>query len=91
MFEKPLPLTAIKGVLWSVSASDLGLIGSGTTPEEAMDDLASAIEEAVDSIRDHGASVNDRMRVVISGYVDLDRPCPDPDVELCGDERILCG
>ena len=85
MFTKPLRITARKDIFWSVSASDLPLRGSGATPREAMDDLAGHLVEAVGKLRIRGSG-DDPMRALFSEYIDLGRPCPDPDVKLCGDE-----
>ena len=84
MFRKPLRITARKDVFWSVSASDLPVRGSGATPREAMDDLADHLVEAVGKLRIR-ESEDDPMRALFSEYIDLDRPCPDPDVKLCSD------
>ena len=84
MFRKPLRITARKDVFWSVSASDLPVRGSGATPREAMDDLADHLVEAVGKLRNR-ESTDDPMRALFSEYIDLDRPCPDPDVKLCSD------
>ncbi len=50
-----------------------------------MDDLAEHLVEAVGKIRLREPT-DDPMRALFSEYIDLDRPCPDPDVKLCGDE-----
>ncbi len=85
MFVNPLRITARKDIFWSVSASDLPVRGSGATPREAMDSLAEHLVEAVGKLRIRGSEDNP-MRALFSEYIDLDMPCPDPDVKLCGDE-----
>lgn len=86
MFREPLPLIASKDAAWSVSVPDLRVNGHGATPEEALDDLASAIVTAVGSIHNCRTSTDDSARALFSRYIDLDRPCPDPDVRVCSDE-----
>ncbi len=82
VFRKPLLLAAHRDVSWTVAASDLPLRGSGATVREAMDDLASSLVETVRKIR-RGSSANDPIRILFSGYIDLDRPCPDPYAHSC--------
>ncbi len=85
MFMKPLRITACKDVFWSVTASDLPVRGSGATPREAMDDLAVHLVEAVGRFRRRGGSSDDPLGVLFSEYIDPGRPCPDPDIKVCGE------
>ncbi len=85
MFREPLTLMASRSEVWSVTSPDIQVSGHGASPEEALDDLVSAIVAAVGSIRNRRGSVNDPARAMFSRYIDLERPCPDPDVKRCGD------
>lgn len=80
----PLRITARKDIFWSVSASDLPVRSSGATPREAMDSLAEYLVETVGKLRIRESEDN-LMRALFSEHIDLDRPCPDPDVKLCSD------
>ena len=62
--------------------------GSGPTPGEALDDLVSALLEVIEMIRRREVSENDPLRTLFSEFVDLNRPSPDPDAKVCGDQVV---
>ena len=86
--KKPLQVTAKKDACWTVSTIDLPIPvkGTGATPTEAMDDLVSTLMVVVIHHVQRYIE-DDPIRIRFSEYIDLDKPCPEPEKKEEKEER----
>ncbi len=78
-------MNAERGAYWTVSSPDIPVYGYGSTPRQAMDGLACAVMTAIRMMQRPDLPSDDQSKAVLEEFVDLERPCPDPDAKRCGD------